>query len=118
MKRQRLCKVLRLAAFGMVFLVVLVWVIFAALSGAESGWRGFVRNLPNALPWVGLFVLWLIALSWPRLGGALILAAGVGCLVYFNAWTNTLLLVGIVLPLSFSGAVLMLSNCSVWEHNR
>lgn len=118
MTRPIVCKALRVAAYSIVLLVALVWATFAALSGAQGGSQGLVRNLPNALPWALLFPLWLVALFWPRLGGALILTAGAGYLVYFNAWTNIVLLVGIVLPLSVAGTVLMLTVCPTPGHNR
>jgi hypothetical protein len=99
---------LRTLARGIVFVVALFWGTFAALSGAEDGLPGLVANLPNALPWIGLIVLFVLAIRWERLGGALIIAAALALLTFFNGWTNAVLLLAIAIPLIAAGALLMI----------
>jgi hypothetical protein len=94
----------------MVFLITLIWFGFAAMSGAGRGMEGFLANLPNTLPWVGLFVLLLIAIRWELAGGSLILAAGLVACFYFNAWKQPIVFIGVCLPLIAGGAGLMASQ--------
>ncbi|MBO6676052.1 MAG: hypothetical protein JJ908_13350 [Rhizobiales bacterium] len=109
---------LRRGAQLTVLVLALFWFTFAALSGAENGLAGFWANLPNTLPWVALLAVLLVSLRWPVVGGTLIIAAGIGALVYFNAWENLLLLAALVLPLVASGVALILSQWPVLGQNR
>lgn len=100
-------RILRFAAQALLACLALFWLGFAALSGAESGLGGFVANLPNALPWLGLVILVAVAFRWERLGGALVVLAGVGFTVLFQAWNAPVLLLGISLPLIVLGGALI-----------
>lgn len=63
------------------------WFTFALLSGAEQaggGMAGIIRNAPNALPWVALIVLNVIAWRWELAGGGVIILLGVVSIFAFN----------------------------------
>jgi hypothetical protein len=80
----------------------LTWFIFALLSGVEEA-GGVLRNRPNALPWVGLAFLVAVAFRYERLGGGLIVAAGLFTAVYFDTLAVWQMMVLIPLPLILFG---------------
>lgn len=110
MKRAALIRVFRVAVRTVLVFLTLFWFGFAIMSGAEDGLSGILTNLPNALPWLGLFAIVYIAFCWELLGGALIFCAGVASIVFFNAGTAPVVLVGISLPLLAVGAVLIICH--------
>ena len=115
MRRSSLVKSLRYVGRAVLSVVSLFWLVFAVLSGTENGIGGLLANLPNALPWLGLIAIVYIAFRWELAGGALVLAAGVASIVFFNAWTAPVVLLGIPLPLIAAGTALIL--CSILDRS-
>lgn len=75
-----------IAGYGLLILSVLL-LGFSLMSGAEdyeSGLGGILKNIPNALPWVLLLVLLVIAWKKELIGGLLILIFGIGIVYMFN----------------------------------
>ena len=96
-------------------LISVFWFCFALLSGAgELGEGGLIQNIPNALPWLLLFVVVYIAWRWELIGGSFVLAAGIFTIFFFNAFASPVVLFGISLPLILLGGLFMLS----WRINR
>lgn len=101
---------LRLVARILLVVLALFWFAFALLSGAAQYGQGIdalLRNLPNALPWLGLFVFVYIAFRWELVGGLLVVLAGFVSIFFFNAWTAPVVLFGVSLPLIAAGAGLI-----------
>jgi hypothetical protein len=98
-----------LAYFAKTLLLVLAvgWLIFALLSGAENS--GFLKNIPNALPWIVLLIFVCIAFRWQILGGILVIIFGVFTIVFFSAIQFIWILFLISLPLIILGAILSLT---------
>jgi hypothetical protein len=80
-------KILRtIARYTLLIFGVLVFV-FALLSGSETfggGIKGILKNSPNALPWLILLVLVVIAWKWELVGGILITLLGLFALGFFG----------------------------------
>jgi hypothetical protein len=97
-----------LCYFAKIFLLVMAtfWLIFALLSGAESS--GFLKNIPNALPWIILFIFACITFRWQILGGILIILFGVFTVIFFSALEFIWILFIISLPLIVFGSLLAL----------
>lgn len=58
--------ILRLAVRALLLIFALFWFVFALLSGAGQHGQGIgvmLRNLPNAMPWLALFILIYIAIQ-------------------------------------------------------
>jgi len=88
-----------IARYFLLFISILVFV-FALLSGSEDyggGINGIIKNNPNALPWLTLIGLVLVAWKWELIGGIIISLLGL-VLVYFfnfngpNFWVSTFIL--------------------------
>lgn len=96
--------------FLKILLIVLAagLVVFSAMSGAESG--GFLKNLPNALPWVLLLLFACLALQWQIIGGVLTLVFGIFTIFFFNALESAFVLSVISLPLIIIGLILALAG--------
>jgi len=80
-------KILRnIARYTLLIFGVLIF-IFALLSGSENfggGIKGIVKNSPNALPWLILLILVVIAWKWELVGGILITLLGILALGFFG----------------------------------
>lgn len=100
-------RVIRLTSRVVLIALSLVWLLFALLSGAESGVEGILANLPNAAPWLGLLAIALIAWQRDGLGGWLAVVAGVAMTFFFNAWTSPIILLGLSLPVTLAGVALV-----------
>ena len=99
--------ILRPMARAVLVTLALFWFGFAVLSGAEQDGQGIgalLRNLPNALPWLGLFAIVYVAFRWEGVGGAILILAGGVAAVFFNAWDAPVVLLGVCLPLVVIGA--------------
>jgi hypothetical protein len=96
--------------FFKILLIILAvgLVVFSAMSGAESG--GFLKNLPNALPWVLLLAFACLAFKWQIAGGVLTLLFGVFTVFFFNALESVFVLSAISLPLILIGFILALAG--------
>lgn len=70
-------------ATGLVILATSLWILWGVGEMYYEGWWGaWYNRLPYLVPGVVCLVLTLLALSWPRLGGWLVIAIGVG----FTTW--------------------------------
>jgi len=98
----------KIAYFAKILLLVIaiVWLVFALLSGAEGS--GTFKNIPNALPWIILFVFACIAFRWQILGGILIVLFGIFTIFFFGFIEVIWLLLIISLPIIVLGAVISL----------
>ncbi len=92
-KGKKVASVLRYTArYTLLIFSVLVFV-FALLSGSEGsgeGIKGIIKNSPNALPWLVLIVLVLVAWKWELVGGILITLIGIGAMIFFGIFTGKL----------------------------
>lgn len=86
-KKIRSANILRnIARYTLLVLGILVF-IFALISGAEDyggGFQGIIKNSPNAIPWLLLLVLVLVAWKWELVGGILITLLGLFLFYFFN----------------------------------
>lgn len=101
---------LRYIARGVLLAVAGFWFIFALLSGAGQyggGFSGIIKNLPNAIPWVVLFIFVYIAWRWEHIGGTLVALMGIGTIFMFDA--EPIVLLAISFPLILLGAALVAS---------
>ena len=92
--------------FAKVLLLILAigLFIFALLSGAENS--GFLKNIPNALPWAVLLIFICIAFRWQILGGILVVLFGIFTILFFSALEFLWILFIISLPIIILGSVL------------
>lgn len=82
--------VLRYTARSLMLILSTMFIIFAMLSGAEQyggGIMGVIKNSPNAMPWVLLLLLSVVAWKKELIGGIIITALGCFVVYYFN-FTN------------------------------
>jgi hypothetical protein len=83
-------KILRyIARYTLLIFGVLVFV-FALLSGSETfggGIKGILKNSPNAIPWLILLVLVVVAWKWELVGGILITLLGIAALIFFGIFS-------------------------------
>lgn len=99
-----------------IFITVLSFLIFlfALFSGAEGfggGLRGVIRNSPNALPWLVLFVF--VYFLWKReiVGGILLVVFSVFTIFMFDVFDDNLgVFLIISLPLLLTGAFFLYKN--------
>ncbi len=104
-------RILRLAVRALLVVFALFWFVFALLSGAgqqDQGIGVMLRNLPNAMPWLALFIVIYIAFRWELAGGLLVVAAGFFSMAFFNALTSPVVLLAVSLPLVVLGSGLIL----------
>lgn len=100
-------KKIRIAARSLLLLMTSFWFIFALLSGAEEyggGIQGIIKNSPNALPWLVLYVINIIVWKWELIGGVLVAAAGVFTILFFETYQHPIVFGLISLPLVCLGA--------------
>ena len=99
------------ARYTLLLIGILVF-IFAVLSGAENlggGLKGFIKNIPNALPWLLLLVLIYVAWKWELIGGIIITILGFVMLYFFNFNGPNFFLITFVLCL----LIIALGSCFI-----
>ena len=85
--KEKLAKYLRNTARYTLLILSLLIFVFALLSGSEKyggGIGGIIKNSPNALPWLILLLLILIAWKWELVGGIIITGLGIAMVYFFN----------------------------------
>ena len=102
--------ILRNLARAVLIILAAAGFIFALLSGAESGLSGVIKNSPNALPWLLLFVLVWVAWKWELIGGVILLLLGIFSFFFFNAIESTAVLLLVPVPLVVLGIIFMVSG--------
>lgn len=84
---ERRIRTLRYGARTVLLIVTTFWFVFALLSGAEQyggGFGGVVRNSPNTLPWLVLYLINIAAWKYERIGGALLIACALFMTLAFD----------------------------------
>lgn len=78
--------ILRNSARYILLTFCLLVFFFALFSGAgeSEGFRGIIKNSPNALPWAILLAFVFVAWKWELVGGILITLFGFGALYFFG----------------------------------
>jgi len=96
---------------NIVFIILTViatfWFIFALLSGSDGTLIGFLKNSPNALPWLILYALIYAAYKWQRIGGILLTLLGIMTFFMFDAREQPIIIPMIPLPLVAIGIYLI-----------
>lgn len=87
---------------------IVVWLTFATISGAEAGWDGLIRNLPNALPWLVPIVILLFGWNRPEIGGLLFFIFAFFALFFFNTWQDPLSFAIISAPIFISALLFLI----------
>jgi len=85
-KKIKIANILRYSAGVSGFIIGVLVLVFALLSGSEGeggGFMGIIKNSPNALPWVVILLLLWLAWKLELLGGVLIVSTGVYMLYFF-----------------------------------
>lgn len=80
-------RALRYGARTILLIVTTFWFIFALLSGAEQyggGFKGVLMNSPNALPWLVLYLINILAWKYERIGGAVLIACALFMTLAFD----------------------------------
>ncbi|MCK5400193.1 MAG: hypothetical protein KAJ28_01040 [Flavobacteriaceae bacterium] len=85
-KQPKVAKILRnIARYTLLFLISITF-IFALLSGSKDygeGFTGILKNRPNTLPWLLLFLLLFIAWKRKLLGGIIVTLFGLYLMYFF-----------------------------------
>ena len=100
--------------FLLVFTILIF--IFALLSGSEGyggGFKGVIKNSPNALPWLLLFIINWIVWKSELIGSIILIIFALAAGVFFGAFTdNPFALFAITIPLFILGLMLLMYyNC-------
>jgi len=77
------------ARYFMLIASVLI-LLFALSSGVEQegGLKGLINNSPNALPWLILLIIVIIAWKKELTGGILIILFGIAASIFFSIWND------------------------------
>ena len=113
MNKAIIANYLRYFTRTVLLLLASFWFIFALLSGAEQyggGFLGVVKNSPNALPWLLLFVFMYIAWKWEQIGGIIVAVFGLVSIFMFDAYEEIGVLFTISIPLIILGGCLITSH--------
>jgi len=108
----KITKYLRYTSRTALIIITTFWFIFALLSGSEKlggGLKGILQNIPNALPWLLLFVIVYAAWKWEFIGGLAITLIGLFTIFFFQTYKSLITWLGISLPLLIIGVFLLLS---------
>ena len=100
-----------IARYSLLVIGILVF-IFALLSGSEDyggGFKGIIKNSPNALPWLLLLVLIYVAWKWELIGGIIITILGFIMLYFFNFSGPNFFLITFILCL----LIIALGSCFI-----
>lgn len=108
------------ARYALLVLGILVS-IFALVSGSEAyegNINGIIQNSPNALPWLMLLVMVVIAWRWELVGGVLITLSGLAMLYFFtirgqNFFLSTCILTSLIAILGS----LFIASWYIRKHN-
>ena len=93
-------------------IISITWFVFALLSGSENfggGLKGVLSNIPNALPWLLLFVIIYVAWKRELVGGIIIILTGLFTIFFFQTYKSLVTLLGISLPLIIISIFLLMS---------
>jgi len=107
-----IAKVFRYTARILLVLASAFWFVFALLSGAEEaggGFMGIVKNSPNALPWLVLFVFVYISFKMELLGGIVIAILGILTVFAFDTFDSAITFFVISFPFILLGGLLIAS---------
>lgn len=66
------------------FVITILIFIFSLFSGAEPEIQGLVKNIPNTLPWLLLFLINIIAKYNEIIGGIILIALTIFLFDFFN----------------------------------
>ncbi len=102
--------ILRNLARSVLIIITASFFVFALLSGAEPGLAGIIKNSPNALPWLLLFILVGVVWQWELIGGIIILLLGVFSFFFFNAVESMVVLLLAPVPLVILGIIFIISS--------
>ena len=101
-KRLRTAIIFRTVARYTLLVFGILIFLFALVSGSEDyggGLRGILENSPNALPWLVLLLLVLVAWRWELTGGILITLLGLFLIYFFNIRGNNFFVSTFILTL-------------------
>jgi hypothetical protein len=106
---KNLSKYLNYSSRTLLIILSVFWFVFALLSGAEEyggGIKGILKNSPNALPWLIMFLFVFLAWKKKLIGGIAILSITIFTFFMFD---HPIALLLISFPLLLSGGLLIAS---------
>jgi hypothetical protein len=114
---QNCVKRCRRVARTALIIITVFWFVFALFSGAEAhggGFDGLIKNLPNTLPWLGMFVLCFIAWRWELPGGLLIIATSIFMAYFFGVFDGNTAALMIITPFVMTGFMFIFIWYRIW----
>ena len=82
-------RISKTVAQAILLILTLFWIVFAVLSGAEEqggGFKGLIKNIPNALPWLVLLAFNFLIYRFNLIGGIVIFLFSWFCFFAFNMY--------------------------------
>ena len=110
--KTQLAKYLRYTARTILLIITALVFVFSLLSGSEKyggGIKGILKNSPNALPWLLLFVFIYVAWKWELVGGAIVALTGVFTVFFFHSYRFPIVFFVISVPLIILGSFFIAS---------
>ncbi|OQY30114.1 MAG: hypothetical protein B6I38_07665 [Anaerolineaceae bacterium 4572_5.1] len=110
--KTQLAKYLRYTARTILLIITALVFVFSLLSGSEEyggGIKGILKNSPNALPWLLLFVFIYVAWKWELVGGAIVALMGVFTVFFFHSYRFPIVFFVISVPLIILGSFFIAS---------
>ncbi len=84
-------KIIALVLKWIILILAILIFLFALFSGAEDGGiKGIIRNSPNALPWIILFVFVFILWKRELVGGILLSLFGIFTIFMFDVFEDNI----------------------------
>jgi len=122
-KFQSVVKIIRILVRTVLLFLTSGFFIFALLSGSEGyggGFMGIIKNSPNALPWLLLFIINFAAWKWERVGGIILLLFSLAAFFFFRVYDGSrpgsfLVLFSICIPLFVIGMILIF--CGMYQNS-
>ena len=84
--------------------------VFALLSGAGNGFMELLLNVPNAVPWLLVWLAVAIAWRYPRTGGWVFILLSAAATIFFHAYAAVMSFGIITVPLLIIGILFLLSD--------
>ena len=121
MNKIKTAKTLKKIAKIILFTWSILLFVFALFSGSEQlggGISGVIQNSPNALPWLLLFLLSILACKKRLIGGSIIIILGLIMIFFFKFYEDLISFFTISFPIIVSGCFLVLSYIMERKNNK